>query len=154
MQFFNKEKLMFETHRESEIFLPKIFGEDEGIQTWGHVSKRLHTLWLYVICKPADKTMDHAAKIFLISGIVDLLAIQKDTSATIYEAYVISPNYLNGSNSWKMDLLDHVLVGNEPITDFEQHAYIYVLKNEQRLVDSALRSKEDDLKNTQLLCQL
>jgi hypothetical protein len=154
MQFFNKEKLMFETHRESEIFLPKIFGEDEGIQTWGHVSKRLHTLWLYVICKPADKESDQLPMIFFISNIMDLLVFQNDTSAIISEVYVVSPNHLNGSDVWKMNLLDHILVGNEPIDDCEQHAYIYVLKNGQRLVDSALGTEEDDLENTLLLCQL
>jgi len=145
---------MFETHRESEIFIPKIFEPDDNIQTWGHVSIRLHTLWMYVICKPVDQEMDQAAKIFLISGISDLLAIQEDSSSTISEAYVISPNHLNSSGVWKMNLLDHVLIGNEPIDDFEQHAYIYVLQNEQRLVDSALSTKEDDLKNTQLLCKI
>lgn len=145
---------MFETHRESEIFLPRVFGEDGDIQVWGHVSTRLHTLWLYVICLPADKEMIPLPRILFISDIVDLLALQKDTSTIISEAYVISPSYLNGSDVWKMNLLDHVLVGNEPIADIEQHAYIYVLKNEQRLVESNLSTKEDDLENIQLLCQI
>lgn len=145
---------MFETHRESEIFLPGIFGEDEGIQAWECVSTRLHTLWLYVICLPADKEVDQLAKILFITDIEDLLALQKNTSATISSAYVISPNYLNGSDVWKMDLLDHVLIGNEPIDDIDQHAYIYVLKNKQRLVESNLSTKEDDLENTRLLCQI
>ena len=145
---------MFETHRESEIFLSEIFQGNEDIQTWGHVSKRSHTLWLYVICKPADKEVDQAPVIFFTSNIFDLLVLQGDSSSTIFEAYVISPSYLNGSDIWKMDLLDQVLVGNEPIADTEQHAYIYVLKNEQRLVDSALSTKEGDLENIQLLCQI
>ncbi len=145
---------MFETHRNFEILLPGIFGGDEDTQVWERFSTRLSEPWLYVICLPADKEMDQLEKILFISDIVDFLALQKDTSATISEAYVISPNHLNGSDAWKMNLLDHVLVGNEPIADFEQHAYIYVLKNEQRLVDSALSTKEDGLKDIRLLCQI
>jgi len=145
---------MFETHRESEIFLPEIFQGNDDTQAWGHVSKRLHTLWLYLICKPADKEIELAPKILLISNIMDLMAIQKDSSSSISEAYVISPSYLNGSDVWKMNLLDHVLVGNELTADFEQHAYIYALKNGERLVDSALNTKEDDLENIRLLCRI
>ena len=145
---------MFETHREAEVFLPEIFHGDENIQNWGHVSTRLNTLWLYVNCEPVDKKVGVASKMFLITEIMDLLAIQADTSSTISEAYVVSPGYMNGSDVWEMNLLDHVLTGIEPMTDVEQHALIYVLKNGQRLVDSSLGTKEDDLKNTQLCCQI
>jgi len=145
---------MFETHRNFEILLPGVFGGDENTQVWEHVSTRLHTLWLYVICLPADKEMEQFAKILFIPDVMGLLAIQEDTSATISEVYVISPNYLNNTDAWKMDLLDYVLIGNELIADSEQCAHIYVLKNKQRLVDSALGTKEGDLKNTRLLCQI
>jgi len=53
-----------------------------------------------------------------------------------------------------MNLLDHVLIGSEPVIDVEQSAYIYVLKNEQRLVDSSFGTKEESLENKQLLCQI
>jgi len=145
---------MFETHRNFEILLPGVFGGDEDMQAWEQVSTRLNALWLYVICLPADKEMDQFEKILFVSDIEGLLDIQKDISATVSEVYVMSPNHLNGSDDWQMDRLDHVLVGNEPITDFEQCAYIYVLKNKQRLVDSTLGTKEDDLENTRLLCQI
>ena len=145
---------MFETHRNFEILLPGVLGGDKDTQAWEHISTRLNTLWLYVVCVPADKEQDQLEKILFISDIVDFLAIKKDSSATISKTYVISPDHLNGSDDWKMDLLDHVLVGNEPITDFEHHAYIYVLKNEQRLVDSTFSTKEDDLKKIQLLCRI
>jgi len=145
---------MFETRHESEVFLPKVFQGNEDTQAWSHVSKRLHTLWLYVICNPASKEVDQAPKILCISNAMDLLVIQKDMSSTISEAYTVSPNYLNDSDTWKMNLLDHILIGNEPIAHFEQHAYIYVLKNEQRLVDSALSTKEGDLENIRLLCRI
>jgi len=145
---------MFETHRNFEILLPGVLGADKDTQAWERISTRLNTIWLYVVCLPADKELEQLEKILFISDIVDFLALKKDSSATISEAYVISPDFLNGSNNWKMDLLNHVLVGNEPITDFEHHAYIYVLKNGQRLVDSTLSTKEDDLKKIRLLCQI
>lgn len=151
---------MFETHREFEIFLPGIFGEDEGNQAWERVSTRLNMLWFYVICLPADKEIDQLSKMLLISGIEGLMDLQKDTSATISEAYIVSPSHINGSDVWKMNLLDHILTGTEPMPDFElmadveQHAHIYVLKDGQRFVDSNLGTKEDCLKNTQLLCQI
>jgi len=145
---------MFETHRNFEILLPGVFGGDEDTQLWERISTRISEPWLYVICLPTDKELDQLERILFISDIVDFLVLQKDTSATISEAYVISPNHLNGSGAWRMSLLDHVLVGNEPITDFEQHAYIYVLKNKQRIVDSALCTKEDRLKNIRLLCRI
>jgi len=145
---------MFETRRNSEVFLPKVFQGSEDTQAWSHVSKRLHTPWLYIICCPSGKEVDQAPKILFLSNAMDLLVIQKDTSSTISEAYAVLPGYLNGSDSWKMSLLDHILIGNEPIADLEQHAYIYVLKNKQRFVDSALSTKEDDLKSIRLLCRI
>ncbi len=145
---------MFETHRNFEILLPGVFGGDEDTQAWDRVSTRLNTLWLYVICLPADKEMLQLQQILFISDTMDLLDLQKDSSVTIYAAYVISPDHLNGSDSWKMNLLDHVLVGIEPHPGAEQHAYIYVLKSGQRLVDSVLSTIEGDFKNTRLLCRI
>ena len=157
---------MFETNRGYEVMLPEIFGADEGNQVWERVSTRLHMLWFYVICLPTDKELDQLAQILLISDIEGLLDLQKDNSATIREVYVVSPSHLNGSNAWKMDLLDHVLTGIEPMhdfkeetgieqmSDFQQHAYIYVMKNGQRLLDSNLETKEADLTDLQILCQI
>ena len=144
---------MFETHREFEIHLPKIFGDDRN-QVWEYVFTRLHTPWLQVTCLPSDKEVDQFSKILHIPDIIGLLALQRDASATISEAYYVSPSHINGSENWKMDLLDHVMIADEPYECIEQHAYIYVLKNEQRLVDSNLNTKENELKNVQLLLQI
>jgi hypothetical protein len=157
---------MFETHQEYEVIMPGVFGGDEGNQVWERVSTRLHMLWFYVTCLPTDKEMDQIAKILLISDIEGLVDLQKDNSATIREVYVVSPSHLNSSNAWKMDLLDHVLTGIEPMHDFEeetgieqmsdfqQHAYIYVLKSGQWLLDSNLETKEAELTDIQILCQI
>jgi len=53
--------------------------------------------------QPAGKKMDQAPKILFISNIMDLLVIQKDTSSIISEAYAVSPSYLNGSHTWKIN---------------------------------------------------
>jgi hypothetical protein len=151
---------MFETHQEYEVIMPGVFGGDEGNQVWERVSTRLNMIWFYVICLPADKEIDQLSKMLLISDVEGLMDLQKDTSATISEAYIVSPSFINGSDVWKMNLLDHVLTGIEPMPDFElmtdveQHAYIYVLKDGQRLLDSNLETKEADLTDIQILCQI
>ncbi len=46
-----------------------------------------------------------------------------------------------------------ILIGDEPDLDHKQTAYIYVLTNEERLVDSGLSTKEKNLKNVALFYQ-
>ena len=135
---------MFETVNSAEVIMPPELGLlDEKV--WWYTKLRLHTHWFYVVCEYLDITGDKYSEMYLISQHYQLRDLQESHDHTIRQMYIVTPGYMNGSNKWKMEEMSEILVGIEPENINDQEAYIYVLGNGDRYVDSLLSTGENDL---------
>ncbi|MBT7206126.1 MAG: hypothetical protein HN868_02115 [Gammaproteobacteria bacterium] len=135
---------MFESYKEAEIKISDHF-LDDGNQVWDYVFRRLHTIWFHVVVRPSDEYSENCSKIFFLSGIDNLQLLQLDKSVTISELNIVIPGRMNGSKTWKMELLNKIMVGYEPEIEDEQKIIVYELNNGRRVIDSAMNTPEKDI---------
>ena len=135
---------MFESYKEAEVEIANHF-LDEGNQVWEYIFRRLHTSWFHVVVSPSEKESEHCSKIFFLSSVDDLQILQLDKSLIISELSIVIPGRMNGTKTWKMELLEKILVGFEPDLGNEQQIFVYELNNGRRVIDSAMNTPEKDI---------
>ncbi|VAW82623.1 hypothetical protein MNBD_GAMMA12-573 [hydrothermal vent metagenome] len=144
---------MFVTLESSEVFVPpglKIPNE----KTWWYTKMRLHIRWFYITGEHADDEGYISSEMYLMSQVNQLLELHMSKNITIRQIYLVSPSYTNSSGVWEMDEFSEILVGTEPNSKNDQEAYIFVLKNGTRYVDSLLSTKEQDIQDIKQLVTL
>lgn len=140
---------MFETVENAEIPIPPIFG-CKGQRMWSYVELRLHMPWFYVVYRfntEDGMTMHH---MFLLSRVEQLQQAVQERGIEIEEVHIVLPRHMNGKDKWTMEPLAEVWEGTEPEAE-GQAAYVYVIADRTRYVDSALNTKEADLLNKELI---
>lgn len=99
---------MFRTMREAEL----VIGADRlrnGLQFWSFIELETIWPWFYVETVESCADFDHvgailAANIQLLKDIV----VVENSSAKIKEVQIFSPGYMNGTKSWRMEVLHSV----------------------------------------------
>ena len=135
---------MFETNDFARMNNPlSLFGDDSHL--WSHVSLRIHVPWFYVTYSMDYDDGSKRVNILFVSNINDLVSMNSETSIQVEQVYLVSPGHLNKSEEWLMEPIGEILVGLEPKHD--QAVYIYIVKNGNRYIDSALGSKEAVLRD-------
>lgn len=137
---------MFETYKEAELDIPKLFPEDEN-QVWDYIFRRLHSYWFHVVVSPREGVSERGDKIFFLRNIESLQVFELDNSSFISELTIVTPGWMNGTGQWSMDPLDKILAGYEPNIEQKQLAFVFVLKNGESYIDSSIGTKEPDLLN-------
>lgn len=141
---------MFETVENAEIPIPPVFG-NKGLHFWSYVEMRLHMPWFYVAYRfdtEDGMTMHH---MFLLSRVEQLQQAVQERGIEIEEVHIVLPRHMSKKQTWTMMPLAEVWEGVEPETEQPQAAYIYVLADRSRFVDSMLNTKEADLLNKELI---
>ncbi len=134
---------MFETNSLSKIVNPLARYDESHL--WSAVSLRIHLPWFYVVLSNGDIDGLKRVDMLFISNVNDLVDMNYAPSIQVLQAYLVSPGHLNESDKWKMEEISCIKSGLEPERD--QLAYIYELENGHRYIESALGSKETDLRD-------
>jgi len=134
---------MFETNSLSKIVNPLARFDESHL--WSAVSLRIHLPWFYVVLSNGDVDGLERVDMLFVSNVNDLIDMRRDLSVQVLQAYLVSPGHLNESDKWKMEEISHIKSGLEPERD--QLAYVYELENGHRYIESALGSKEADLRD-------
>ena len=139
---------MFETNNTSRMHNPlSLLGDANHL--WAHVSLRIHVPWFYVVFSMSYEDGSRKSDILFVSNIDDVIGMNHEPLIQLEEVYLVSPGHLNKSSKWLMEPLGKLLVGLEP--EHDQYAHIYVVENGNRYLDSALGSKEEELRGINTL---
>jgi len=139
---------MFETLDIAEINLPDIFS-DQGLRTWWYVQRQLHTPWFHVTYlekyEEGDEQLTLRSLVFFTQQ-QHLIQFAQSPDKIIEEIYIVTPDHINGSSHWQMELLKEIWEGSEP-EHIDQISHIYRLDNGKEYVDSGLGSLAVNLLN-------
>ena len=112
---------MFTTHRSSAIPTKNQLGE---VSYWTNVHMELNSEWFFCDYNYSVDGAKVASNVFL-TQFDQLLELKQRDGVIINAVYLVSPNYLNGSNGWKMDKLRKIELcvirsndKNEPLTKY------------------------------------
>lgn len=95
---------MFRTYRHAEI--PVATRLEPGLQLWSYVEQILHLPWFYVTLarRQDDVTLRDMLMIADVSTL-ESLHLDRTPGKTLETILLVSPAYMNGSNSWLMEPL-------------------------------------------------
>lgn len=136
--------VMFETSVMAEILVPPLFEKDTKL--WGYVHLNLHLQWFHA---EYEITFDEGAfrKTIFLANVEQLLQLSEEPDCRIVQVDLVSPAYLNKTDSWKMEPMSEVWKGFDPCA--EREVEIYILRDGTRYIES--NSMEDSLQNKRLL---
>lgn len=138
---------MFETH---DSYKMPNFLLPAGGHIWKTVGIRFHMLWFHVQYKVTTKD-DIDFGVLFLSKPQQVLDLQQQPGCEIDQLDIVSPRNKNGTERWKMEPVREIWVGNE-LAPMEQHkAWIYVLEDGNRYVDSCITPNENDLCDKRLV---
>lgn len=114
---------MFKTYQSAEVFNP--FAEANE-KYWSYAEMGLHLPWFYVqYSRNFDDESCHS--MFIFSRIEQLQELAENPSVKIIEVNVVTPGYINKSDSWQMGRLTKILKGMGVLEGSDAPIFIYVL---------------------------
>lgn len=118
--------------------------EAEGEHYWGSVQLLLRNLWFLVDYEiDGDEAGHRTCAAVLVANARDVVAICK--LANVLQVAMITPEWMNKTDGWKMDTLREMWTGTEPDSESDDTATICVTASGTRHVISALQTAEDEL---------
>ena len=113
---------MIETFAHAEIPLPWAL---EGIKTWSYANLNLYIPWFFVEYNVIEDEQPISGMCLLFQD-KQLSDLANQEGVMVDRVYLVSPSYLNKSDSWKMGLLKSVITGfvktkhgDEKVTRYE-----------------------------------
>ena len=103
---------MFRTHDANMVGLPGMFGE--GQCHWRQVSRILRTHWYHVTVQTKHEGRMYEAVLMVDSEpqLQEILVAQDD-EIMITDVQVVTPAYMNGTKSWRMETMTKATVGED-----------------------------------------
>jgi len=128
--------------------IPDIFKTDQTELVWKSVRMNLLSPYFHVLICPRSQEEGLCGFTTLLSDIQHLQLASCQAEVVIEEVQLVSPGHMNGSGRWRMDRLDSIHIGSETSDGAHwQLAYVYVLSNGERYLDSALAESENELRD-------
>ena len=143
---------MFETVDSAEAKMPSIFLPN-GKRIWSNVSLSMHIQWFYVIYKTEYEDNTELQNVIFLTRdeqIVEMLSLEK---CEILEVYLVSPNYINGSDCWKMEKIKEIWEAKLK-NDVDTRGRIYVLEDGREYMHSYLTMNSEDFTKKELLIEI
>lgn len=95
---------MFRTYRHAEI--PVATRLEPGLQLWPYVEQILHLPWFYVtLAKRQDEVTVRDMLMIADVSTLESLHLDRAPDKTLETILLVSPAYMNGSDSWLMEPL-------------------------------------------------
>ena len=137
---------MFETNDMAKMQNPPpgLIGRAGG-HFWSHVTLKLEAPWFHIAFNVQASDGSKRQNVIFVTDIRDLVNINNDKLFEIEQVYLVSPERINKNGKWMMEPVSKILAGLEP--EYDLSAYIYVLENGNRYMDSDLGTKEQQLKD-------
>ena len=139
---------MFDTHDADRLSYLTVPGE----YIWGYVGVYFHAPWFFVTCLNTGDEKISFHQTFMLSDVKQLLEISRRKGIEIEFVDLVSPNYMNGTNRWKMEPLKEIWLC---VSEEEQGRsdHVFVLEGSVRYSDSAV-SLEENASTKQLLFKI
>lgn len=137
---------MFETFDEAKLPLFSVRGK----HLWSYVGLRLQNPWFHVQYTVIEDSEDCLTKTLHLSDVNQLLEISRRENVKLEFVDLVSPEYINGSNRWRMEPLQQIWSRK---VEESWWGYIFVLENGQRYSYPS-PAPEDAIGISQLLFQI
>jgi len=141
---------MFETHDSTEMPIPEAFKEP-GERAWACINFRLHMHWFYVAYSLHSLNEGNLHTIGFFIHPEQIIDLKNSQGIKITEANIVTPGHLNKKERWDMEPLAEIWRAMEPDTEHPQYAYIFILNNGNKYVDSAPITPEEELIDPKLI---
>jgi len=116
---------MLKTYQSAEIFNPFA---DPSEKSWSYAEVELHLPWFYVQYSRSFEG-ESCSSILIFRQVEQLQELAKNTSVKITEVNVVTPDYINKSDSWQMGCLTRIMKGMGTLAGNDAPIFIYVLTN-------------------------
>ena len=131
---------MFRTNKDGQIAFPPAF-DDRSEFWWAYVSIPLHVPYFQIVCSEENSFVTQT---ILLQSADQLLSFID--RYIVHAAQIVTPGYMNGKGTWQIDVLKTVLRGTEVLSDQgNQFAYVYVVADGRRLLESSIAQSESEL---------
>lgn len=138
---------MFQTFDSAKFPLP--WG-GEGANAWSYAELMVNAAWFYANCELTDG-VDTLISTYLLSKSSQINDLQSNPDIAIQKIYIVSPPYINGSDSWEMSPLAKVSTGRIAIKDCEIKVEIYELENGKKYYSDSETQNDDNITNAQVI---
>ncbi|PTV51799.1 hypothetical protein [Pseudomonas putida] len=95
---------MFETNDQARLQPSVYFAPEEGTHQWAYISQTANNEWFYVTYETADEEVIYRQQMMIpMAPYVLALATRDTPEAFIQGVKLVSPPWLNGSDTWLME---------------------------------------------------
>ncbi|OIQ74574.1 hypothetical protein GALL_437710 [mine drainage metagenome] len=116
---------MFETYDSAEIPIPKGLSLP-GARLWSYATQQLHIPWFYVQYRVT--TAEYSlSSMFLFGRHEQLLELMGNPDIEVTQVYIVTPEHLNKSGHWQMDILKEISIGFRYTEHYEDAINIFTL---------------------------
>ena len=141
---------MFGTMDSTEIVIPSMPLTD-GTHIWTSVNLNMHVHWLYVTYQAQYDDDTKLVEIIFLTEAEQLLEISLNEKIQIIEVYLVSPGYVNGSNSWKMEKVKEIWKATLRLDELDSSGRIYIVEGNCEYVHSYLTMDKGDFTKKELI---
>lgn len=124
---------MFQTHESAKL---PIFWKDVDDRVYSYAELMVNSSWFYADCKVTDG-VNSVTSTYLLSMSSQIKDLINNPDISIRSIYLVSPPYLNRTDSWNMSPLAKVSVGKLTNEDYESNIEIYELESGEILYSSS-----------------
>lgn len=124
---------MFQTHESAKL---PIFWKDVDDRVYSYAELMVNSSWFYADCKVTDG-VNSVTSTYLLSMSSQIKDLMNNPDISIRSIYLVTPPYLNRTNSWNMSPLVKVSVGKLTNEDYESNIEIYELESGEILYSSS-----------------
>ncbi|WP_020167395.1 MULTISPECIES: hypothetical protein [Methylotenera] len=118
---------MFQTLDHAKICSPFV---ENGESIWAYCELSIHAEWFFAECIVQENGLNIATSYFL-SNPIQLMNLVENQGIEVQKAYLVSPPFINESQSWEMNQL--LEISRAEINDSDLQVDIYKLKNGKQL---------------------
>lgn len=141
---------MFQTFDRAKLPTP---WKNSGENAWSYAELMVNSAWFYADCELTDG-MDTVTTTYLLSRSSQINDLVMNPGITIRSIYLVSPPYINGTESWGMSPLVKVSAGLYTHEEHEVKVEIYEFANGNKCYSSSgVKSDECITSIKTLYCQ-
>lgn len=138
---------MFQTYESAKY---PIFWKDVDESVYSYAELMVNSSWFYADCKLTDG-VDTVTSTYLLSMSSQIKDLINNPLISIKSIYLVSPPYLNRTESWSMSPLNKLSVGKVSYEDYESNIEIYELKSGEILYSSSDIDSHEQVEDIQVV---
>ena len=141
---------MFETMNSDEITMQPMFLA-YGARRWDSVNLVIKTQWFFVEYRTKNKDESELLDYKFLANTKQISEMLLIDHYQIVNVYLGSPDYINGSDSWKMEKIKEIWEASLKNDELDPRGRIYVLADGREYVHSYVTMDKNDFTKKELL---